>query len=137
MAADLLTKCLRFNFLDYYNIMSAIRKNPSIQQSVVMSDTFRKEVAERLKIKKPGVSRMLTIASEEPKPEQDLYFCGVARKYFNMQKVEGQGRLKLLKQNDVGSTMAEELIQWAFESKIQDISAQEVKASAYQLQYQT
>ena len=88
MAADLLTKCLRFNFLDYYNIMSAIRKNPSIQQSVVMSDTFRKEVAERLKIKKPGVSRMLTIASEEPKPEQDLYFCGVARKYFNMQKVE-------------------------------------------------
>ena len=30
LAADLLTKCLRFNFLDYYNMMSAIRKNPSM-----------------------------------------------------------------------------------------------------------
>ena len=89
LAADLLTKCLRFNFLDYYNIMSAIRKNPAMQQSVVMSDTFRKEVAERLKLKKPGVTRMLTLAHEEAKPEQDLHFCGVARKYFNMQKVEG------------------------------------------------
>lgn len=89
LAADLLTKCLRFNFLDYYNIMSAIRKNPSMQQSVVLSDTFRKEVAERLKLKKPGVTRMLTISNEEAKPEEDLHFCGVARKYFNMQKVEG------------------------------------------------
>ena len=39
-AVDMLTKCLRFNFLDFYNLMSAIRKNPSIQASSVLQDTF-------------------------------------------------------------------------------------------------
>ena len=40
---DMLTKCLRFNFLEFHNLMSATRKNPAIQNSTVMSDTFNRE----------------------------------------------------------------------------------------------
>ena len=47
MAADQLVKCLRFNFLDMHNMMSAIRKNVAIHKSQVMTDSFSKEVKER------------------------------------------------------------------------------------------
>ena len=54
LAVDQLTKCLRFNFCDLHNLMSAIRKSPSIQNSSVMTDSFAKEVKERQKLKKPA-----------------------------------------------------------------------------------
>lgn len=68
---------------------------------------------------------------DEAKPEEDLHFCGLARNYFNMEKVEGQGRLKLLKSSDVSMTMADELLKWAFESKIQEISTQQAQITPY------
>ena len=55
-----MTKSMRFNFLDFYNLMSAIRKNPSLQASSVMSDTFAREQKERLKLKKPGIARIIS-----------------------------------------------------------------------------
>ena len=33
LSANLLTRCLRFNFLDLYYILSAIRKNESLQSA--------------------------------------------------------------------------------------------------------
>ena len=95
MAADQLVKCLRFNFLDMHNMMSAIRKNVAIHKSQVMTDSFNKEVKERQKLKKPGIARILSQVqslSETATPEEELHFCGRARKYFNLQKLESQGR---------------------------------------------
>ena len=60
---------------------------------------------------------------EEAKPEEELQFCGKAWKYFNTQKIEGQNRQKLFKSSNVSMTMADELINWAFESKIHEISS--------------
>ena len=73
-----------------HNLMSAVRKNPSIQASSVMSDSFQKEMQERLKLEKPGIIHKLSLsAKEELKPIEELHFCGKARKYFNTQKLEG------------------------------------------------
>ena len=113
---NMLTKCLRFNFLDLHNLLSATRKNVAVQQSAVMSDTFRREFEERLKLGKPSMSQI--ISKDVPKPEEELHFCGRARKYFNTAKVEGQGRYKLLKAADTSMAMAGDLLDWAFESKI-------------------
>ena len=75
---------------------------------------------ERLKLEKPGIVRRLSVsAKEEIKPVEELVFCGSARKYFNMQRIEGQGRQKLLKSPQlVNGMLADELFKWAFDSKI-------------------
>lgn len=59
LAADQLAKCLRFNYVDFYNLMSAIRKNSSLQASPVLNDSFMREQGERLKLNKKSISKML------------------------------------------------------------------------------
>ena len=90
-----------------------------------MSDSFQREMQERLKLEKPGIVRKLSLsAKEEIKPVEELHFCGKARKYFNTQKLEGQGRQKLLKSSNISVALAEEFYKWAFESKVQEIDQQ-------------
>jgi len=48
ISANVLSKCLRFNFLDIYNIMSALRKNEALQMSEVFTDGVNFEMQERL-----------------------------------------------------------------------------------------
>jgi hypothetical protein len=40
VAANLLTRCLRFNFLSFHNLISAVRKNEYLQMSEVFVDCF-------------------------------------------------------------------------------------------------
>ncbi len=62
-----------------------------------MTDSFKKEVKERLKLKKPGLSRVFNATSgshenaTQPSehPESEHHFCGRARKYYSLQKIEG------------------------------------------------
>lgn len=51
-AANTLAKCLRFNFLSFYNVISAIRKNEALQLSEVFVDAFTQEFFQRLKMGK-------------------------------------------------------------------------------------
>ena len=92
LAADQLAKSLRFNYVDFYNLMSAIRKNPTLQASPIVNDSFVREQGERLKLNKKGISKMLASfvpRQDEAKPVSELHFCGVLRKYYNLQKIEG------------------------------------------------
>ena len=41
--ASLLTKALRFNYIDLYNLMSAMRKSKVLNESPVFVDAFEKE----------------------------------------------------------------------------------------------
>ena len=135
LAADQLTKALRFNFIDFYNLMSATRKNVSIQASPIFEDTFIREMGERMKLKKPNSAPILPFGSKErsqpePTDERDLHFCGVARKYFTESRIESQGRSKVLKamKSEVASVeLAKEFADWAFHSKIQNLSADEMR----------
>lgn len=42
--ANELSKCVRFNFLSLYNIMSALRKSEALQLSEVFVDCVEKEI---------------------------------------------------------------------------------------------
>jgi hypothetical protein len=52
MAANELAKCLRYNFLSMYNIVSALRRNEALQLSEVFVDSVMLEYKERLKLDK-------------------------------------------------------------------------------------
>jgi hypothetical protein len=68
LTANLLSKCLRFKYLDIYNTMSAIRKNESLQLSEVFSDGVNSEMQERLRLGKKSVMIPLmaeTLLNEE------------------------------------------------------------------------
>ena len=56
ITANVLSKCLRFKYLDIYNILSALRKNETMQLSEVFSDGVNIELRERLKLGKSSVS---------------------------------------------------------------------------------
>jgi hypothetical protein len=51
-SANLLARCIRYNLVDIYNIMSAVRKNEALQMSEVFTDAFNFELNERLSIGK-------------------------------------------------------------------------------------
>ena len=134
LAADQLIKCLRLNYCDLHNLMSAIRKNPTLQSSPVMLDAFNREISARSQIKKqPSLSRLLNGFSSAPASEtQADDFCGRPRKYFIEAKIKDMGRSKLLNcSQDVGLALLEELTKWAFESRIQDINESQARLNPY------
>jgi hypothetical protein len=87
-AANLLAKCLRFNFIDIYNIMSALRKNEALQMSEVFVDAVNFELQWRFKMAKRDV---LTL--EDPIDEEKMVYAGKIRKYFTLGKTTGRDKL--------------------------------------------
>lgn len=77
-SANLLARCLRFNFIEIYNMMSALRKNESLQLSEVFTDGINYEVHERLQLGK----RILAASS---KNDERHVYAGKPRKYFDSQ----------------------------------------------------
>lgn len=120
ITANLLSKCLRFNFLDIYNIMSAIRKNETLQHSEVFSDGVSSEIQERLRIEKNSVT--IPLFPEIPSREDKLIYSGKARKYFDNKALKEHGRAKFFNQkNGVHQAIIEEVITWALNSKTEMI----------------
>ena len=104
-------------------MLSAIRKNESLQLSEVFVDSVSQENKERLKLGKLHVVKSL---SDEgyPKPEDSLHFCGPARKYYDQNKALTLGRAKLeTSDRGVHLTMFDEVIRWALNSKTEQIVA--------------
>lgn len=58
-ACNMLAKTLRFNFLSFHNMISAIRKNEALQHSEVFIDSFEQEYMCRLKMGKAAFSQQL------------------------------------------------------------------------------
>ena len=133
---DKLIKCLRFNHCEVHNLLSAIRKSASIQCSVVMNDSFEREMKARMALKRQPFSSVNAYTfSNQPiaqEPEEQ-HFCGEARKYYN-EEAKNHGRAKLLKGDiDVSLTLFEEFSHWAFQSKIQELDDQQRRLNPYHL----
>ena len=86
-AANQLSKCLRYNFLSLYNVVSAIRRNEAMQLSMVFVDAFTTEYLFRLKMGK------LDIVNQSLLPEQNsstgglMHYHQRQRRMFNTVKV--------------------------------------------------
>ena len=71
-----------------HNLMSAVRKNPSIQASSVMSDSFQKEMQERLKLEKPGIVNKLSLSVKEESPHLFLLWTTLYIQHFENKYVQ-------------------------------------------------
>ena len=106
----MLSKALRFNFIDIYNIMSAVRKNAILQSSQVFVDCYDREYHQRFN---------LDANDWDQSPWETLHYCGDQRKNFNKSIVENQGRLKIIKSGlKANIAISEEILRWTLDSKI-------------------
>lgn len=103
-SANLLSQCLRFNFLNTYNILSALRKNESLHLSLVFKDAVDSEFKTRVK-------------GSVDDPDREIYAKG-HRLYFDRSLVLTHGRARV---NGTGGdpriALCDEVIQWAYNSK--------------------
>lgn len=108
-----LAKSLRYNFLSFYNVMSALRKCEPIQLSEVFVDSLKLEYKQRLKMGKVDI-----ISQQLNQNDDRNHYSGAARKYFNHARLQQQGRLALIN-NELGvhTAMFEEVMEWAMKSK--------------------
>jgi hypothetical protein len=77
-----MAKSLRYNFLSFYNVMSALRKCEPIQLSEVFVDSLKLEYKQRLKMGK------VDIVSQQLSNDDRHHYCGAARKYFNHARLQ-------------------------------------------------
>lgn len=91
-SANLLSRCIRFNLLDIYNIMSALRKNEALQLSEVFTDAINYEFAERLLLSK---QQLIVPLADMNSNEEKAIYTGPPRKYVNAQMTSSHGREKI------------------------------------------
>ena len=77
----MLAKQLRFNFLSFYNMISAIRKNEALQHSAVFIDSFEQEYMYRLKMGKTQFNQQSAL-------QEETFFTGRSRNHFNNAKIQ-------------------------------------------------
>ena len=113
IGANLLSQALRYNFICFRKMLSAIRRNEQIRNSSVFVSRMRYELDCRVKIiqqneKEQHRSFMRIEQNECQTQEQGVHN---KRLYFNSLDINSQGRNKVSKETNI-QTILDEVLQW-------------------------